>query len=51
MSHCLTYEILDFASFNFKSKCVPAVKEEYIFLESAYSIAGDSIAIAVTYLF
>lgn len=50
--NCLTYDILDFASFNFKSECVPAVKEEeFIFIESAYSIAGDSIAIAVTYLF
>lgn len=49
--NCLTYDILDFASFNFKSECVPAVKEEeLLFIESAYSIAGDSIAIAVTYI-
>jgi len=42
----LTYDIIDFPSFNFKSECFPAVKEE-----ETDSIAVDSLAIAVTYTY
>lgn len=54
MSHCLTYDILFLTlhlSTSSQNGMCSCRQRRIFFLESAYSIAGDSIAIAVTYLY